>query len=518
MNALKLEKLMDYQPGYIENQVNFRIGNGYFEDMLWDFNGFDDVRKNVAKARNQFDFSTIKHTQIALVFKQFLVTDMIANEVSTAKRDYDGLRYFYRFLESNYPSIDSLRHLTQMILRTYYLSVLEAKSQKTGGPLSRTSILHNTSHIKDLFLEGMRRGWDVPNEGYWIVPLYEVIIGESPRVAMPNKTTTKTAYSPETIATVIKCALKDSNIITKSAVIISTQIGVRIDEIVSIKAGCIKTISGKTKIEYIARKTKKGPTIVCKPVNALVIEVVKQLEKETEELRKQTGLEDLFISKCNRFGPMPCSIDNFNKNYLKPFVKRWDIKEDGKLIDLSSHYFRHFFAQGAWKNGMPVESISKMFDHDSLVMTSTYTYNLREQVHESFVDAMLSDQVIAGPAVGKIQERLRKSNPFKGKTESQIELIMDAMRIRTLSNGVCMHHPARGESCPVDGGNCHHCENFISMRCCLDTHKLRVERLKDEMKRAESHGNKIWYNKNREEKDYLENTFIKPLEEGGGIK
>jgi hypothetical protein len=36
MNALKLEKLMDYQPGYIENQVNFRIGNGYFEDMLWD--------------------------------------------------------------------------------------------------------------------------------------------------------------------------------------------------------------------------------------------------------------------------------------------------------------------------------------------------------------------------------------------------------------------------------------------------------------------------------------------------
>lgn len=308
--------------------------------------------------------------------------------------------------------------------------------------------------------------------------------------------------------------MQEKNIFTKAAIIIQTQTGIRISELLTIEEGYLKHEDGEPVLENWTRKTDKGDVLVTTYANALICEVIDELEKYAREMRKKLNSKKLFVHSI-RFDSMICEFnhpDNVNRDYIKPFVKRWDIKKYDELIEPSSHYFRHYFAQGAWRKGISISEISKLMNHDSLNMTETYTYNLKEEINNRFIDILKNGELIAVSDIANIKERLKKDNPFKGKAENQIKLIANAMRIKVLVNGICMHHPLRKEKCPVEYGGCEHCNNFTTHKCCIPVHKSRVKRYEEEMDRAKKQGNLIWYEKNKEEKEYIENTFIIPLE------
>lgn len=69
---------------------------------------------------------------------------------------------------------------------------------------------------------------------------------------------------------------------------------------------------------------------------------------------------------------------------------------------------------------MNIQSILEMFDHTSLAMTEIYIYISEEEMKAKMAEVFSEDAIIAGVAVGRIKERLMKDNPFKGRTQKQI--------------------------------------------------------------------------------------------------
>lgn len=512
---------IDYNPQYFEDQnYHFRVGNSWYDDDIWDFNGLVGVNKQVGEHNNRIDFNTINNQEIKFVLKQFALKRLLQVQPNSFKRNFGGLSHFAKFLELQYPMVQSLEDTSRMVLRTYFDHVIKSKNHK-GELISRTDIFHKTGPVKDMLIEGDRKHWKVPQGcSNWVRELYDEMILKSPRVASPKDETTKDRHDEDTVKKIIMCALQEKNIFSKASVIIQTQTGLRIGEILTIEEGCLKYENGEPVFEYWTRKTKIGDVLVTAYANELVWNAIKELDEYTKELRRKINVQNLFVHKI-RFDSQIVVISspaNFNRDYIKTFIKRFYVRQEGKLINLTSHYFRHYFAQGAWRKGLSITEISSLMNHDSLKMTETYTYNLREEVSNRFIEILTNGEMIAGTDVANIKERLKKDNPFKGKTEKQIKLIANAMRIKVLSNGICMHHPLRQEKCPVDDGGCEHCSHFITHKCCLPALKLRVKRYEDEMERAEDQGSLIWYQKNKEEKEFIEHTFIIPLENQSQIE
>jgi len=509
--------IVDLVPEFIESEaVDFRVGNNVFSDDVWDFQGFHVDPGAGTGGMFQIRFAPIKQPLIKSIIKQFLVYDLMQNGMSTAKRNYDGFKRFYYFLEEQYPEIKSLTKLNPIILRRYFQSLLEGVSKTSGNPLTRAGIVKSSQVVKDLLLMGSTRGWAVPKDSSWVLPMYNEMIISSPKVISSRKTTKK-MFSDEIISKIISCALKEPNLITKAGIIIQTQVGLRINELLSLRTGCINQIGNKIKIEHWTRKTKKGMVRRIKPANQLVAEVVKELEAATEHLRKDSGLPYLFISQTQRGGIQVCNKSNWNRNYLQPFVKSWDIRENGEFIDLSSHYFRHIFATWAHRKGMPIQSILKMFDHATLQMTETYDHINLQDFKAKAAEIFSEDALIAGVSVGRIKNRLKNDNPFKGKTQRQVELIIKAMRISILANGVCFHHPARKDPCAEDG-DCVVCPNFVTTPEFIPVNKARVKALEDEMDRAQRAGNEVWHSKNRLLRDHIQKHLIQPLEQALAVR
>lgn len=503
--------LMEYNPGVLDGSdcENIRIGNSHFHDDIWDFTGLETT--NGGASRLLLKFNHIKKKDIRTVVKQFMAACLLKQKLSGVKRVLVAVNRFNTFLEDNFPNVVSLEELSPMILKTYYHHLLTTTSSTRHGPLSRSGLFHCGRAIKEILLEGNVRKWKVPKECSWVLPLYTEMIEESPRTRMSEQKTKK-LYSDEVIQKIIRSAFEESCPITRAAIIIQSQIGLRLSEILTLRSDCIKKDAhGNYKIECWISKTKKGIVSRLKPANDLVAEVVEKLAGHTASLRMESGLDYLFIKRDPSGRIIRCQDNNWNRDYMEPFVQRGDIRENGELIHLSSHYFRHIFATYAHRKGMPIQSIMKMFDHESLVMTGVYTHITQEDTRAKFAEVFSEGSIIAGIMADKIQERLKNDNPFQGRAEREIIAIMNAMRIHVTASGICFHHPVRRDIC-ADDGDCLVCPNFVTTEAFLPVHRKRVEKLETEMARAKEQGNDLWFAKNKEIRDRIVSQFINPIE------
>ena len=497
------------------NEENIKVGNSYFRDDVWDFTGLIKGKEHQSSSQQQLRFSDISREKMKFTIKQYCLTLLLTHSFSSVLRARIAFTQLFKFLDEQYPHIDSFSKINKVIANSYLNWLFSTKGISTNQPLSAVSIKRCSTSLRDLLIEGNRKNWDVPNECSWIDALHENIVLKAPLIKKDNsRITTKVPYTKETIEKVIMSALQEKNIIIKACIILQTQLGMRVNEALTIKEGCIRYYDGKPFIFYTTTKTEVGVIEVQKPANELVVTVIRELDEHTKQLREETNLPYLFLHKV-QYGSKVCVVASncFTKNYLNKFVERWDIRENGELIKLTSHYFRHFFAQLAWQGGMSSPAIMQMMNHKSLVMTETYTYNLQQQIQDKFAEIMSDPDSLVGSGVGNIKERLKQNNPFKGKTEREIKIIMDAMQIRVLANGICMHHPLRKEKCAIsEGKDCIYCDKYVSNKMCIGSHKQRIKRLEDEMKRAKEQGQSIWYSKVEIERNYIKDTFILPFE------
>lgn len=497
MGSEKTDILFDYNPS--KPNEDFRCGRSKFSDMEWDFNGYID-KPHLSGARLKIKFYDFEHKpRILDMVKWYVFHQLTSKEITSAKRNFDGIKRFIKFVNEEVPEIDSFSDITPELLKNYFEYLFNTKSENSGKPLSPTSIKKAALAVKEILLKGNVKGWDVPENVRYVQPMYDEYIINNKLIKTKQKESQKRVREKVSeerlIDKIVKTAVhdlkNDKNVLVAGAIIITTQLGLRISEIITLERGCLKKIGGDMMIDCSTAKLHAERVGALKLANELVVLAVTKLEERAKELQKEKDLPYIFLSRKRNKKGNPVGLvshSNWNKNFVRPWLKKHNIVDsNGNTVDFTSHTFRHAFATYALKGGASIEVISELMNHKSIRGTQHYTHLLQEDVKRRFSQVLNEGAIISGKKALQIKEKLKESNPFKGKTVEQVDKLRKAMKIQVLSHGLCLHHPMRNEPCAGDGV-CLGCRNFVTTPDFLNVHKERLANVQKELAKAPDNG------------------------------
>src|SRR5699024_11148511 len=140
---------------------------------------------------------------------------------------------------------------------------------------------------------------------------------------------------------IVRTASKDigenRNILVASAILITSQVGLRLHEILPLESGCLKQINGEMMLDMSTTKLHAERVELLKPANELVIQAITKLEEYSKPLREKSGLPYLFLNRHRNKKGYPVRLvshSNWNKNYVRPWLKEHGFfDENGELIN-----------------------------------------------------------------------------------------------------------------------------------------------------------------------------------------
>ena len=494
---------LNLQPITTESDYSeITIGNSKFTDDVWDLSSFITA-KTTKDSKKKINFDFIKNEDMKLTVKHYAYYRLGKVKPKTVIDNINGrLPLFIEYCASN--NISNFNEITKNIFLNYSLWLKEEKkvAQRTG--------YYRCSVVEDIIKIGQIKGWNVPKNNIF-VDFTSLELWDTKKALKENKT----KPIPEDIFDkILQCALKEKNILTKAGIIIQSQTGLRINEVLSIRQGCVHTTSdGYDYMEVTLSKTEKGEPIIHKVfINELVKNAVAELEEHTKDLREESGIEELFLSKIkskgNAIGVL--NIDNFSDKRLPQFIKKWDIRDSkGNLYPLKSHQFRATFVRELIKQKVPIAHIMKQFSHVSIEMTSHYLTLQEEEVKEIYSDMILGkDSKIAGLRAKEIKTKLDEQ--FRGKTEQEIDDIVSnlskSMSFNPLPTGVCLYDFRRGNCSDGDGCFFYNCPNYVTEVKFYPILKQELDLMEKEMARYKELGQqRSW------ERQYVKYQYLKPL-------
>ncbi|WP_268751294.1 site-specific integrase [Aneurinibacillus migulanus] len=251
----------------------------------------------------------------------------------------------------------------------------------------------------------------------------------------------------------------------------------------ALKEDCLRTIDGEVHIEFTTWKTKNEPVSVVRPANVLVVDAIHALKEHTKELRKQSGLPYLFLTKDWNKGTNIIRVPNYSMwgtRRLRLFFKRNNLYDGkGNPLHLTMHHFRHIFATYAIKSGMAIHEVMEALNHKSASMTEVYI-DAGDYPKETMRKVLSGEIVISSTNQNVVECIESRDNPFKGTTTDQAEKLRRATKIEILPHGFCLHHPLRGEPCAQDGV-CLGYQYFLVSADRLAVFEARLWRVNEEL-------------------------------------
>ncbi|BAQ12884.1 putative Transposase [Clostridium botulinum] len=490
---------LNLKPITIEDDYsNITIGNSKFTDDVWDLSPFITA-KIIKDSHKKIKFNFIKSEDVKLTVKLYAYYKIGQIKPKTVFSYIQG--YLPLFIEyCNLNNINSLDEITKEIFLNYSLWLKEDKkvAQRTGYSYCKV--------VEEIIKIGQIKGWNVPKTNIFVdftsLDLWDL---------KKDRKENKTKPIPEDIFDkILQCALKEKNILTKAGIIIQSQTGLRINEVLSIQQGCVHTTdAGYDYMEVTLGKTEKGEPIIHKVfINELVKNTVAELQEYTKELKEKSGLKELFIIR--NYGIRVLNIDNWTEKRLPNFIKRWDIRDSkGNLYPLKSHQFRATFVRELIKQKVPIAHIMKQFSHVSIEMTAHYLTLKEEEVKEIYSDMILGkNSKIAGLRAQEIKSKLDEQ--FRGKTEQEIDDIISnlskSMSFNPLPTGVCLYDFRRGNCSDGDGCFFYNCPNYVTEAKFYPILKQELDLMEKEMARyKELDQQRSW------ERQYVKYKYLKPL-------
>lgn len=477
---------------------NITIGTSKFIDDVWDLSPFiTNVTIPISKKIIKFDY--IKNHDIKETVKLY----------SYYKFNKCKPRWVCDILRCHFPSVIKYFEINE--IRSFEEITKDKFLEYTLWLKEECKIAEKTGYIRSYILEeiikiGQIKDWNVPKTNIF-VDFTSLDLWNTKKALKENKT----KPIPEDIFDkILQCALKENDILTKAGIIIQSQTGLRINEVLSIRQGCVYTTSdGYDYMEVTLSKTEKGEPIIHKVfINELVKNTVTELEEYTKELRKESGLKELFIIKKRKIRNI--NVSEYGTIIISPFIKRWDIRDSkGNTYPLKSHQFRATFVRELIKQKVPIAHIMKQFAHVSIEMTSHYLTLKEEEVKEIYSDMILGkDSKIAGLRAKEIKSKLDEQ--FRGKTEQEIDDIVSnlskSMSFNPLPTGVCLYDFRRGNCSDGDGCFFYNCPNYITEVKFYPILKQELNLMEKEMARYKELGQqRSW------ERQYVKYKYLKPL-------
>ena len=310
------------------------IGNSRYSDDIWDLKPFITA-KSTKESQKYIRFEYISDADMKKTVKQYAYYKLGKMKPQTVRAYING--NLPMFIE--YCSISGIHSFEDVTLEDYLNFNLWMKDEKKVAQQTGFASCHV---VEEIIRIGQIKGWDVP---HLHLPKTET----ANQLWNTNKSmrTNKTKPIPEDVFDkILYHAVHDEkDVLTKAGIIIQSQTGLRINEVLSIQEGCVKrTADGYDYMEVTLGKTEKGEPIIHKVfINGLVKNAITELTEHTAEFRKESGLKELFLcrikSQNNKIAPY--TETHWNDKKLRYFIERHDIRDNkGDLYSLTSHQFR----------------------------------------------------------------------------------------------------------------------------------------------------------------------------------
>ena len=477
------------------------IGDSKYSDDIWDLRPFIKL-KTTKESQKYLLFSYIKDADIKETVKQYAYYKLGKVKPKTVRDYINGS--FPMFIE--YCSINGIHSFADVSLEDYLTFNLWMKDEKK---VSQQTGFMSCHVVEEIIRIGQIKGWNVPQ---FHLPKTETACQLWPfqKTMKTNKTK---PISEDVFDKILYHVVHDEkDILTKAGIIIQSQTGLRINEVLSIREGCVKrTSDGYDYMEVTLGKTEKGEPIIHKVfINELVKNVIAELSEATAELRKESGLKELFVIR--NHGIRVLNTERWASNRLPHFIERHDIRDSkGNLYPLTSHQFRATFVRELIKRKVPISMIMKQYSHVSIEMTAHYLTLQEEEVKEIYSDMILSpESKIAGLRAKEIKGKL--DTLFHGKTEEEIDDVITnlskTMSFNPLPTGVCLYDFRRGNC--TDGDDCffYNCPNYITEVQFYPILKDELDLLEKEMARLKELGQEPAY-----QVQAVKYKYLKPLVE-----
>lgn len=477
------------------------IGNSNYNDDVWDLRPFITA-KSTKESHKYIRFEYIADVDMKEIVKQYAYYKLGKIKPQTVREYINGR--LPMFIE--YCSLNGIHSFADVTLEDYLNFNLWMKNDKKVA----VGTGNNSCHVvEEIIRIGQIKGWNVPT---FHLPKAET--ANQLWNTRKSMKTNKTKPIPEDVFDkILYHAVHDENdVLTKAGIIIQSQTGLRINEVLSIQEGCVKrTFDGYDYMEVTLGKTEKGEPIIHKVfINELVKNTIKELSDFTEPLRKESGLKELFLVK--NHGIRVLNVAKWNENRLTHFIERWDIRDNKcELYPLTSHRFRATFVRELIKRKVPIAMIMKQYSHVSIEMTAHYLTLQAEEVKEIYSDMILSpESKLAGLRAKEIKGKL--DDLFHGKTEDEIDdVITDlakTMSFNPLPTGVCLYDFRRGNCTDGDGCFFYNCPNYITEVQFYPILKDELDLLEKEMARLKELGQEPAY-----QVQAVKYKYLKPLVE-----
>lgn len=481
------------------------IGNSRYSDDVWDLRPFITT-KSTKESHKYIRFKYISDTDMKETVKQYAYFKLGKVKPQTV----------FGYINSSLPmfiqycSINGIHGFVDMTLGDYLNFNVWMKDEKKVAVKTGNIICHV---VEEIIRIGQIKGWNVPQ-----FHLPQTGLASQLWNIKKSMRTNRTKPIPEDVFDKILyyAVHYEKDILTKAGIIIQSQTGLRISEVLSIQEGCVKrTSDGYDYMEVTLGKTEKGEPIIHKVfINNLVKDAITELSEYTAELRKESGLKELFLcrikSQNNRVALY--TLTHWNDKKLRFFIERHDIRDNkGNLYPLISHQFRATFVRELIKRKVPIAMIMKQYSHVSIEMTAHYLTLQEEEVKEIYSDMILSpESKIAGLRAKEIKGKL--DDLFHGKTETEIDdVITDlakTMSFNPLPTGVCLYDFRRGNCTDGDGCFFYNCPNYITEVQFYPILKDELDLLEKEMARLKELGHEREW-----QKQYIKYKYLKPLVE-----
>ena len=157
--------------------------------------------------------------------------------------------------------------------------------------------------------------------------------------------------------------------------------------------------------------------------------MVETIQAQQQEMRNRWGNTCPYLFPSPTSHTKPCRQENFTKR-----LNRWAAQQDirdrtGKLYRITAHQFRHSLGMRLLNDGVPIEVISRLLGHKSLMMTQVYA---RVRDHKMRADL---ERVARMRKTVDAQGQTVKGDPRANDPEAQ--MIRKGVRGQTLPVGGC---------------------------------------------------------------------------------
>lgn len=414
----RLSATQEYQESYTED-MRIRLIRQFYailldayddrpetEKDLWDLCKLG-LKTDLTLDHHHLNFAPISQPWLRGLAKEYMQYNMALFSAGDCYHKLWAIRFFSRFLAQYDPTLQPPQIDRALIVR--YIAYLSTQGA--------------TEETRRRALSGLRSFFECCTHRLTIAAFSkeQLIFRED----FPKEPEALPREIPEEVLEQLREHLAALPTTLLRMVTILLECGMRISELCTLPLDCLKCDDRhEWYLSFYLWKRKKEHTIPL--VNQTVIEAI---QAQQAGIKAQWGVNCRFLFPSPRSSQRPFQQKTFNDT-LNVWALKANIRDrSGALYHFQSHQFRHTVGMRLINDDVPLDTISRLFGHDSLQMTQRYAYKRADKLRAELQRVGLKRKTI------DFHGQTVKGDPVANGVEPQ--LLRKGIRGQTLPVGGC---------------------------------------------------------------------------------